>query len=153
MNASLLIRPAESSDIPTLICLLTELIRLESDFSSDPERMEQGLALFLTDPETRRIFVAEVQGKIAGMCAGQLLPSSSEGGLVLLIEDFIVIESERGKGLGKALIGAVEVWGREKGARRFQLLADRDNESALQFYRKQGWIQSSLTYLFKRPKA
>jgi GNAT superfamily N-acetyltransferase len=151
MNESLQIRFATVEDIPVLIRLLTELIRLESDFDADPNRMERGFRLLLSDPDTRRIFIAEADGKTAGMCAGQLFPSSAEGGLVLLVEDFIVTESARGRGFGKALIRAVETWGLEKGAKRFQLFADRNNSTALEFYRGQGWSQSRLTYLFKRP--
>lgn len=152
MNASVRIRAAAPGDIPDLIRLLTELVSLESDFDTGPEQMEKGLRLLLSDPESRRIFVAESGGAVAGMCAGQVFPSSAEGGLVLLVEDFVVTESERGRGLGKKLIRAVEAWGREKGAKRFQLLADRDNAEALEFYRRQGWARSGLTYLFKRSK-
>jgi len=152
MSESITIRFADTGDIPVLVRLLTELITLESDFKENPERMAQGFQLLLSDPNTRRVFVARTKGKVVGMCTGQLFPSSVEGGLVLLIEDFIVHESMRSRGVGKRLIQAVEHWGREKGAKRFQLFADRDKARAHQFYKQQGWSESSLTYLFKRPE-
>lgn len=150
MNESVWIRYAEKEDIPVLVKLLAELIRMESDFKLIPRRMEQGLQLLLSDRDTKMIFVAEINEKVVGMCGGQLFPSSAEGGMVLLVEDFIVTGAMRGRGIGKQLLQAVEQWGAEKGAKRFQLLADRDNTIALKFYKRQGWTESGLTYMFKR---
>jgi len=152
MIESIQIRFAETDDIPVLVQLLTALISLESDFDENPERIARGFQLLLSDPNTRRVFVAEKDGEVVGMCTGQLYPSSVEGGLVLLIEDFIVHESVRSQGIGKQLILSVEQWGVEKGAKRFQLFADRDKARAHNFYKQQGWSESSLTYLFKHPE-
>ncbi|NQT26618.1 GNAT family N-acetyltransferase [candidate division KSB1 bacterium] len=151
MNESVQIRFATTEDIPILIQLLSELIRLETDFDANPDQMERGFQLLLSDPDVRRVFIAEVDGKAAGMCTGQLFPSSAEGGLVLLVEDFIVKESMRSHGIGRQLILAVEHWGVNKGAKRFQLLTDRGNVTVLEFYGRQGWTESNLMYLFKRP--
>lgn len=152
MRDTILIRFADTKDIPVLIQLLMELIRLESDFDADPERMQQGFRLLLSDPEARCVIVADADGKVVGMCTGQLFPSSVEGGLVLLIEDFVVHESMRCRGIGKKLIQAVEKWGAGKGAKRFQLFADRDKERAHKFYKQLGWSESGLTYWFKHPE-
>ncbi|HDQ45952.1 MAG TPA: GNAT family N-acetyltransferase [bacterium] len=151
MAETILIREAEWDDRNDLVRLLCELVSGEPDFRPDASRLEFGIQRMLDAPETRTIFVAQELGRIVGMCAGQLLLSTAEGGCVLLVEDFIVEESFRGRGIGRRLMEAVEAWGTTRGAKRFQLLTDRNNKTALRFYRNLGWRRTQLTYLFRYP--
>ena len=144
------IRTATENDLATCVDLLTELFSIEEDFVIDPEKQLRGLRLLLAEPERCRIFVAESEGKVIGMCAAQLLVSTAEGGPVMLFEDFIVSALFRGKGIGTQLIQAAEAWGVEHHATRLQLLADKDNVKALEYYQHHGWKRTHLTYLFKK---
>lgn len=151
MSQKIQIRPATITDTQTLLRLLELLVSEEDDFDMDPEKAARGIHLMLSAPETRTILVAlDHQEVVIGMVGGQLLTSSVEGAPVLLIEDFVVDTRHRGRGVGKQLLSAIRAWGAERGAVRCQLLADRDNVSAIGFYEKQGWKQSNLTYLFTR---
>ena len=60
------------------------------------------------------------------------------------IEDVVVAEGCRGQGIGASVLSAVLGWAREKGATRAQLLADRTNVAALDFYRRLGWQPTQL---------
>lgn len=133
------IRQAESRDIPDMVGLLSQLFALEQDFAPDPARQARGLALLLADRCQCRVLVAESQGRVAGMCVGQLLVSTAEGGPSVLVEDVVVDAGCRGLGLGRLLVQALAVWARDCGASRMQLLADRTNEAALAFYHRLGW--------------
>ncbi len=141
------IRGATAADLETLISLLGDLFSIEADFSPDPARQRCGLALMLADPERRRVLVAEREGAVVGMVTGQLLVSTAEGGLSLLVEDMIVRARERGRGVGGRLLAAMEEWGRGRGASRAQLLADGGNAPALDFYRRAGWSRTRLLCL------
>ena len=66
-----------------------------------------------------------------------------------LVEDFIVTESYMRQGLGTALIQAIERWAKEQGVNRLQLLADRNNQVALDFYKKNQWTVTQLVGLRK----
>lgn len=142
------IRPAVSSDIEALTSLLKILFTVEEDFFFNRTLQRRGLELMLSN-ERGCVLVAEVNGQVAGMCSGQLTISTAEGGPALLLEDMIVHEEYRGRGLGMQLIEKVAEWGKTNGASRLQLLADRNNSPALGFYNKLGWQITELICLRK----
>jgi len=144
-----IIRRAESLDIPHLVDLLRDLFSIEIDFDFNAGLQEQGLFIMLQSPETRCIMVAEVNENVVGMCTGQLLVSTAKGGFSGLIEDMVIRHEYRGKGLGTCLLDAVEKWCNSSGAKRIQLLADKNNTKALAFYEKCNWQKTDLICLRK----
>ncbi len=145
------IRLARSSDLPTLVRLLGELFSIEADFTPDPAAQDRGLALMLADPQRRAVIVAEAAGSVIGMVTGQLLVSTAEGGLSVLVEDMVVDGRHRGHGVGRVLLHAIEQWAVERGATRLQLLADRENTPALAFYARAGWGSTQLVCMRRLP--
>ncbi len=144
------IRFALESDLPHLVALLQDLFAVEADFQGDPAKQELGLRLLLKNPGCH-IWVAEEGGRIVGMCTLQVLISPAEGGRVGLIEDVVVSSDRRGFGVGRKLLAALETWAGEHGLNRLQLLADRDNPPALDFYRRLDWKKTQLIALRKYP--
>jgi GNAT superfamily N-acetyltransferase len=138
------IRAATPADLPALADLLALLFALEPDFPIDRPRQLAGLALLLRHPERAAIFVAERDGAVVGMVSVQTSLSTAEGGEAALLEDLVVHPDGRGGGFGRALLEAVEGWCRGRGIRRLQLLADRENDPALGFYRHAGWESTRL---------
>ena len=140
------LRPAEPADIESLLDLLEALFTIEQDFTPDRERQRRGLEKLL---EARGAYavVAEYEGEIIGMATIQTLISTAEGGPAGVIEDLVVSESYRGRGIGQAIMNHLVSWAEQRGLSRLQLLADRDNRSALEFYRKQGWSTTRLIAL------
>ena len=130
-------------DLERLVGLLDLLFTIEADFRPDPARQQQGLALLLDDRRAR-VLVAERAGNVVGMCTGQLVVSTAEGGPALLVEDVVVDANHRGRGVGRALLAALADWARGRGVRRLQLLADGSNGSALAFYDRLGWRATAL---------
>jgi GNAT superfamily N-acetyltransferase len=98
----------------------------------------------------RCVKVAEVEGVVVGMVTAQLLISTAEGGTVALVEDMVVDSHYRGRGIGRRLMAAIEDWSRERGAKRLQLIADRTNFSALDFYDKIGWRPTRMICLRRK---
>jgi GNAT superfamily N-acetyltransferase len=140
---------ATSGDLPQLADLLAELFTLETDFSPDRDRQLRGLKLILDEPASGRLFVLRVNGKVAGMANALITVSTAEGSRVLLLEDVIVNRKHRGSGLGRRLVEHVLDWACEQGMIRVTLLADRDNQAALDFYRGLGFESSHMTVLRK----
>jgi GNAT superfamily N-acetyltransferase len=95
------------------------------------------------------IKVAEINGRVVGMCTAQTLISTAEGGMAALIEDLVVGTNHRGQGIGAKLLQSIEQWAHSRGATRLQLLADRNNQAALQFYAKAGWKGTQLICIRK----
>lgn len=144
------ISPAEHSDLDQMTGLLAELFTLESDFHPDREKQLRGLRLILDNPALGRLFVLRDQGRVAGMTNVLITVSTSEGCRVAVLEDVIVRNEYRCKGLGRRLIEHILAWARMEGMARVTLLADRDNKAALDFYRKLGFEHSHMVVLRRR---
>lgn len=140
------IRVAQKTDIPAMANLLSELFAIEVDFQIDLEKQQRGLAL-LFDSEQAVIFIAEFENQIIGMCSLQILISTAQGSKVGLIEDVIVTKNHQKQGVGKQLLEAVKSWAIQQGLTRLQLLADKTNQPALDFYRQQDWKTTQLIAL------
>ncbi|HVY07309.1 MAG TPA: GNAT family N-acetyltransferase [Burkholderiales bacterium] len=146
VNPSFRIERARADDIPALIDLLAALFAIESDFSPDRSAQRRGLELLLSLPDDRAtILVARAQDeRVIGLASAQLVISTAEGAASAWIEDVVVQESFRGKGIARQLLVGLEAWSRRHGATRLQLLADAGNAPALDFYRHLGWQATQL---------
>jgi len=145
----MIIRHATTNDIASLTALLTELFSIEQDFISDENTQQKGLSLLLECPETAAIFVAEQNSRVIGMCTAQLLISTVQGAPTGLIEDMVITRKHRGQGIGRKLLNTTVQWCQEKGATRVQLLADKTNQPALDFYKRENWDSTSMIALRK----
>ncbi len=143
------IRAARPDDIAALTALLRQLFAIEADFAFDEERQQRGLAM-LIDDRRAAVLVAELDGRVVGMCTGQLTISTAEGGPALLVEDVVVDQEYRCRGLGPRLLAGLAEWAATRGAHRLQLLADRNNQAGLAFYERLGWRRTELVCLRKR---
>lgn len=150
MSREIEISPAETGDLEQLAELLAELFTLENDFRPDREKQLRGLRLILDNPALGRLFVLRDQGRVAGMANVLITVSTAEGCRVAVLEDVIVRNEYRGKGLGRRLVEQVLWWAKAEGMTRVTLLADRDNEAALAFYRKLGFDRSQMVVLRRR---
>jgi len=144
-----MIRPARPADIAPMIDLLRLLFSIEEDFTFDPDRQRRGLEMMLGH-DGAVILVAEAERRVIGMCSGQLTISTAEGGPALLIEDVVVDKPWQGRGIGRALMAALEQWARARKVMRLQLLADRNNKTGQEFYKALGWQDTSLICLRRR---
>lgn len=146
-----LIRAARPGDIPQLSGLLTGLFSIETDFAPDVKRQIRGLSLLLAGTPGRAcVLVAEQGGVVVGMTTLQTLISTAEGGPVGLVEDVVVRPDARGRGIGTQLVASIVDWARSHGLTRLQLLADRDNQTALAFYAARNWNSTCLICLRRR---
>lgn len=142
----MLIRCATSEDSDAMLVLLNQLFGVEQDFCFDAPTQHRGLAMLLAS-SLARVFVAEAEGVVRGMATGQLVVSTAQGGLSVLVEDVVVDEGWRRRGIGTLLLAELQRWASSQGAGRMQLLADRDNETGLTWYRRHGWQHTNLICL------
>jgi len=147
MTAACRIREARAGDLESLVELLGLLFALEADFAVDAGRQRRGLAQLMAKSRNRLVLVAERAGSVVGMATAQALISTAEGGPALLVEDVVVRPEVRGQGIGRALVAHLEAWGLDLGATRLQLLADKDNAPAHDFYRACGFHPTNLVCL------
>jgi GNAT superfamily N-acetyltransferase len=142
---NVIIRNARREDLDAMTALLGELFSIEADFVIDAARQRRGLLMMLEDHRGNNcIMAAEVDGRVVGMCTVQLLISTAEGGVVGLVEDMVVGRRFRSRGIGRMLMEHIEAWAQQRDVTRLQLLADRTNRSALDFYRSMSWSATKL---------
>lgn len=148
-NDSTLIRPALATDLNILVGLLGQLFEIEREFKVDAEAHRRGLQSLLDNPDNAWIWVALYENKVIGMCTAQKLVSTAIGAQVLQIEDVVVDKHYRGTGIGSALLSHIENFAEENGFGRLQLVADKNNPPALDFYRKQSWDKTTMIWHWK----
>lgn len=149
MKATVTVRQASLGDLDTMVELLQALFAIETDFVFDGDKQRSGL-LCLLQTENACVLVAECEAQVVGMCTAQLLVSTAEGGLKAIIEDVAVVKECRGQGIGTKLLAVIGQWAFRQGVKRLDLLADKRNAPALNFYRQLGWTQTELVALQKK---
>jgi GNAT superfamily N-acetyltransferase len=150
-SQDVMIRNAARQDASALVALLDALFSIEEDFSVDPAKQYRGILMMIDACGKHRcIRVAEIEGRVVGMASVQTRISTAEGGIVGIVEDVVVQEKWRGKGVGSRLLQSIDVWASQHGLLRLQLLADKKNLPALAFYHSRGWETTELICLRKK---
>jgi len=131
------IRNATPNDMPAVLELIQEL----AEFEKEPD------AVIISAEDLKRdgfgenpsftCFVAEVAEKIEGMALCYFRYSTWKGKTVHL-EDLVVRESMRGKGLGNALYKRVIEFAKEEGVKRTEWVVLDWNTHARDFYSRSG---------------
>ena len=138
------IEPAVFEDLDELSNLLGELFSEEKDFRPDKQKPLQGLRLIFEEPNRGRVFVLRRDGTIVGMINLLFTISTAEGGFVMLLEDLVVHTQYQGQGYGNKLLEHAIDFARKKNFLRITLLTDRPENVAQAFFRKHGFIDSSM---------
>jgi len=142
------LRFAVKEDCPRLL----ELIRELAVYEKLPEEVTVTLAEFAAagfgEQQVWKAFVAENEQGIVGFALYYTRYSTWKG-CRLYLEDFLVTESERGKGLGKLLFERVMKEAKDKGFNGMNWQVLNWNEPAIHFYNKygaqieSGWLNAS----------
>lgn len=144
------IRSGNQDDLEDALALIKEL----AVFEKAPEAVENTIESMIKDGFGDRpvfeFFVAEVDGKVVGL-ALYYYNYSTWKGKSLYLEDLIVKEAYRGRGIGKRLFERVILKAKEEDVGRMDWQVLDWNTSAIDFYKKMGaslddeWINCRLT--------
>jgi len=131
------IRKGEKKDMSSVLSLINELAVFEKEpdavHITVDDLIEHG---FKEKPEFN-VLVAEFEGIIVGM-ALFYNRFSTWNGPSLHLEDLIVTEEYRGKGVGKALYDTVLEFGLTSGKKRVEWVVLDWNTPAIEFYKSTG---------------
>jgi len=147
---SITIRVAEREDCPRLLELIHELALYEKA----PQEVTVTIAEFedagFGENKVWKAFVAEDNNRIVGFALYYVRYSTWKG-CRLYLEDFIVTEECRGKGVGKLLFETVIQEAKDKNYNGMVWQVLDWNEPAINFYNKYaadleaGWLNASLS--------
>jgi GNAT superfamily N-acetyltransferase len=138
------IEPATEADLDELSQMLGELFAQESDFRPDKDKQLRGLRLIFEQPSRGRVFVLRREGAIVGMINLLFTISTAEGGFVMLLEDLVVHKQFQHHGYGAKLLQHAIEFAKQKNFLRITLLTDRPENVAQEFFRKHGFVESSM---------
>lgn len=116
-----------------------EINALLRELSQSPEKRECSLSLLqkIVKSKESELWTASENGVIVGMATLALVVKP--GGITARVEDVVVLERERGKGLGRALIEKILERARAHGATMAQLNSRPSREAANALYQKIGF--------------
>lgn len=137
------IRRAEKKDLTRLL----ELYRLLEGPYSDVEELngndaERRFEEILGDPNQQTL-VAETDGEVAGSVVLVIVPNLGHGGApYAVVENVVVDEAWRGRGIGKALMEEAVERARLAGVYKLALCSNVEREEAHRFYLAAGMKQT-----------
>jgi GNAT superfamily N-acetyltransferase len=149
-NNNIHLRVAERKDCPRLMELVNELALFEKAPHEVTVTMQEFEAAGFGEKPVWRAFVAEDNGFIVGFALYYVRYSTWKGNR-LYLEDLLVTESYRGKGLGKLLFERVIKEAQELGFSGMVWQVLDWNEPAIKFYNKYGsaieagWLNAALS--------
>ena len=144
MSANVVIEPATEADLDELSELLGGLFAQESDFRPDKDKQLRGLRLIFEQPSRGRVFVLRRDGAIVGMINLLFTISTAEGGFVIVLEDLVVHKQYQAHGYGSKLLQHAIDFAKQKNFLRITLLTDRPENLAQGFFRRHGFVESSM---------
>lgn len=114
-----------------------ELARFERLTPPDSEEAER-LASWIFDTRRAEALVAEWEGRVEGLAIFYEGMNSFRARPFLYLEDLVVSEAARSRGVGEALMAALAREAAVRGAPRLEWAVLDWNEGALRFYRRLG---------------
>lgn len=131
------IRIATKSDMGQVLELIKELAIFEKEADAVEISVEDLERDGFSEYPLFKCFVAELKGHIDGIALFYPRYSTWKG-RTLHLEDLVVRQNKRGLGLGSALFEKVITYGAEQGVRRIEWVVLNWNETAVEFYKKNG---------------
>lgn len=133
----MIIEKLKRSDIPKLLELYKELVDCNNALNTSTEIYEKML-----EDEKYIILVAKEDDKILGsILAITCMTLAMEGKNFLVIEDVIVRDGLRGKGIGKSLMKAADDFALETNCLYSILVSSGFRKDAHKFYEKSGYTE------------
>lgn len=137
MNTSIELRFAKKNDMPHVLRLIQEL----AEFEKEPAAVEVTLAELEKDgfsnPKRFDCILAEVNDQVVGMALYYPRYSTWKG-VSLHLEDLIVSQTHRNKGIGTALYTAFLAQAKKLKVRRAEWVVLNWNTPAVDFYKNSG---------------
>jgi ribosomal protein S18 acetylase RimI-like enzyme len=91
-----------------------------------------------------RIFLAEQGGQVVGMLSFSIRPNLYHSESCCLVDEVVVAEKARGKGVGKALVQRLLLFAKEAGCAEASLSVMPGNTRAREFYRSLGFADEAI---------
>lgn len=141
----MMLRPVAEGDIPAILAFWNPLIRESTITFSSEERTAEGLARMIAGRRAagRAFLVAEEAGAVLGLASYDQFRAGN--GYAHCMEHTVILSpAARGRGVGRALMAALEDHARAGGAHGMIAAVSAENGAGLAFHRAIGYRQVGL---------
>jgi len=142
------IRRARTADLRELLPLV-EALQREEGYAAGDARLGEALATLLGDGGVGSVLIAHEAGAAVGyaaLCHGY---SIEFRGRDAFVDEIYVAPAQRGRGLGRALLRALEAEARASGVRTLHLEVEQHNDGARRLYLAEGFRANGRELLSK----
>ncbi len=141
----MMLRPATEADIPGILGFWNPLIRETTITFSSEEKTPAGLARMIAQRRAagREFLIAEDAGAVLGLASYDQF-RGGDGYAHCMEHSVILSPIARGRGLGRALMEAIEDHARTGGAHSMIAAVSAENEAGISFHRAIGYAQVGL---------
>lgn len=136
----MIVRPARRNDVPTLVGMIHDLAAFEHEPGAVEVDEDQLAAVLFAEAPVVFANVADDDGAVLGMTIYFRNFSTWTGRLGIYLEDFYVRAEARGRGVGRALMGALADEAHANGYARIDWSVLDWNQSAIRFYESIGAV-------------
>lgn len=151
------IRPAGEADLPRLMVLYRQLSEQGAMPETAPRPVEEAqveaLRRLQREPDSVCLVLEGADGMLAGSLTFYLLPNLSHGALpIAMVENVVVDDALRGRGLGRLLMDEAERRAIAHGCYKLALTSNNNRPAAHAFYEALGYQRSNqgMTKYFAR---
>lgn len=143
------IRDATLDDVSPIVRMM-ETFNHEEDIAITARAIEESVSSLLNNPAWGGILVADIGGVPSAYALYSFGFDIEFGGRLATLNELFVLPRHRGKGVGQALLAAVQGRVRGSGAHTLELLVRRENVGAQLFYRRNDFTFDPRLLMVKR---
>jgi len=133
-------RPAAAADVDGIVGLMRAFYA-DDGYPFDEATARAALAGLAREPARGAVWVAEADGGIAAYLIVTLGYSLECGGLDAMVDEVVVAEGARGRGLGREALAVAEAYCRRAGVRVLRLEVEPDKDGAQRLYQRVGFVE------------
>ncbi|KLU61541.1 putative acetyltransferase [Peptococcaceae bacterium CEB3] len=138
------IRLCQMADLPEVAVLMSELREVARGGEIDVAQIRTLFSEMEKLPEVYLNLIAETAEGVVGYLSVVFYKTVFHKGGTALINELIVTQSQRGKGIGCALVKKAKEEALARGLDEIEVGTENTNESAQRFYRACGFTEESL---------
>jgi ribosomal protein S18 acetylase RimI-like enzyme len=144
------ITAARETHLPAILNLYAQLGQ-DDGRVLDLDTAQKLLARIASYPDYR-LYVAVIEGKVIGCFALLIMDNLAHcGEPSAIVEDVVVAEQWRGRGIGQAMMGFATRISQRKGCYKIVLSSNRMRQAAHRFYERLGFSQHGYSFFLSLP--